>query len=65
MSESIQAIRDFIKQMDFTYTIGSIFKTYRDYYKKDYYCSYTANIVIKNNLHHFKVIDNYLRKKGK
>ena len=65
MSESIQFIRDFIKENGYTYTIGSIFETYRNSYKKGYYCSYTANIVIENNLHHFKVIDNYLRKKGK
>lgn len=65
MSESIQAIRNFIRDNDYTYTVGGIFKSYRAYYKKGYYCSYTANIVIKNNLHHFKVIDNYLRKKGK
>lgn len=65
MSESIQAIRDFIKEHGYTYTIGSIFRTYRKYYKPGYYCSYTAEIVIKNNLHHFKVIDNYFRKKGR
>lgn len=65
MSESIEIIREFIKKNGYTYTIGSIFETYRNYYKKNYYCSYTANIVINNNLHHFKVIDNYLRKKGK
>lgn len=65
MSESIQAIKDFIKEHGYTYTIGSIFDSYRRYYKKGYYCSYTADIVITNNLHHFKVIDNYLRKKGK
>lgn len=64
MGESIQVIKDFIKEYGYTYTIGSIFKTYRKYYKKGYYCSYTANIVIENNLHHFKVIDNCLRKKG-
>lgn len=65
MSESIQIIKDFIKENGYTYTVGSIFKSYRKYYKPGYYCSYTANIVIENNLHHFKVIDNYLRKKGK
>lgn len=65
MSDSIQVIKDFIKQNGYTYTVGSIFKIYRKYYKQGWYCSYTAKIVIENNVHHFKVIDNYLRKKGK
>lgn len=65
MSESIQAIKSFIEKAGYTYTVGEIFKVYRKYYKPGYYCSYTAEIVIENNLHHFKVIDNYFKKKGK
>lgn len=34
MSESIQAIKEFIAENGYTYTIGSIFKSYRKYYKK-------------------------------
>ena len=65
MSESIQAIKAYIEKHGYTYTVGSIFRTYREYYKPGWYCSYTANLVIKNNLHHFKVIDNYMRRKNR
>lgn len=65
MSESIKSIKDFIREHDYTYSVGGILRIYRNYYKKGYYCSYTAKIVIENNLHHVQVIDNYLKKKGK
>lgn len=62
---SIQTINDYIKKCNYTYTFESILETYRKYYKPGWYCSYTANDVIKNNLKHFELIDEYLIKNGK
>lgn len=69
MSDSIQIIKNFIKKHRYKFTIGEVFILYRNYFKKgDYeseYLNYSSYRTITENLHHFKVIDNCLRKKNR
>lgn len=69
MDYSIQIIRNFIKKHGYKFTIGEVFMLYRQYFKKgDYeneHLSYSYYRTIVENLHHFKIIDNCLRKKNR
>lgn len=66
MKECKEKIERFIKKCGYTYkSAWDIVEDYDKYYKKGYYCSYTMNICIKNNLNEVKFLWKYLKKRNR
>ena len=56
-SEAYEKVSNYIKKQGYSYTIAKILETYRNYYKKGFYVSYTAKDCIENFKSEFLVLD--------
>lgn len=63
MRECIERLERYIKKHGYTYKAMDIVQGYRRYYKPGWYCSYTMNLCIEDNMNDVKFLYKKSRKK--